>query len=443
MSAVRADDDAVAAPAAAPRPLRILLITSDKYPPFRPAARVLFAEELGRRGHSVDWLIQAERESDHHGDTNFGSGRAWVARTDDGASRLRRLHKYWLDLRNDLRMFRLLRTGRYDIVQVKDKYLAALLAIIAARRAGARLCYWLAYPHAEASLFEASEGIARYPALYRMRGLFFGFALYRVILRCVDHAFVQSEQMRRDIAAHGIDAALMTPVPGSLALAEIPYQAAADAAVTREDAVGHAADEPAAAPRRIVYLGTLIRTRRLDFLVRVHARVLRRHPAARLVFIGRGEMPEDMALLLEEARRCGIEHALEFTGQLPMSQAWEHVRRAEIGVSPYFPTPILNSTSPTKLIEYMAMAKPVVGNDHPEQSLVIEQAGAGYCTPWDEDAFAAAICRLLDDPAAAAAMGRRGRAWVAQHRTNSVMATLIEQRYCALPARPQPAGATR
>ncbi len=42
---------------------------------------------------------------------------------------------------------------------------------------------------------------------------------------------------------------------------------------------------------------------------------------------------------------------------------------------------ILRAASPTKLVEYMAMGKAVVANDHPEQKRVIEESGAGYCVP--------------------------------------------------------------
>jgi glycosyltransferase involved in cell wall biosynthesis len=163
--------------------------------------------------------------------------------------------------------------------------------------------------------------------------------------------------------------------------------------------------------------------------------VLKRHPSARLVFIGKGEMPEDEELLISTARELGILETIDFRGHLPIRQAWEELRDADVGLSPYFPTPILNSTSPTKLIEYMAMGLPVVANDHPEQRLVISEAKCGYCVPWSEPSFADAICMVLDNPEQAVEMGRRGRAWVMQHRTNAVMASTIEESYLQMPLR--------
>jgi glycosyltransferase involved in cell wall biosynthesis len=140
-------------------------------------------------------------------------------------------------------------------------------------------------------------------------------------------------------------------------------------------------------------------------------------------------MAEDEELLRREARRLGVASALTITGWLPMAEAWQHVRRAAVCVSPYYPVPILRSTSPTKLVEYFALGKAVVANDHPEQSLVIEQSGGGIVCRWDEDEFAEAIVALLGDAERAAAMGRAGRQFVTEQRTHWAMVTLVARRY--------------
>jgi glycosyltransferase involved in cell wall biosynthesis len=98
-------------------------------------------------------------------------------------------------------------------------------------------------------------------------------------------------------------------------------------------------------------------------------------------------------------------------------------------VSPYVPVPILRSTSPTKLIEYMALGKPVVANDHPEQADVLTQSGAGLVCGWSEAEFAGAIVELLRDPARRARMGEAGRRYVAEHRTHWAMVDLVAGRY--------------
>lgn len=396
--------------------LDILFVTSDAFPPFRPAAKAVFAEGLAARGHRIDWLMQAAEPANPSGEQRFKGGLAYVAPTNAGKTRLARLKRHLADVRNDFRVFGLLRRHRYSLVQIKDKYVGALLAIAAAKLHDVPVFYWLAYPHGEASLYAARNGVARYRWIYRLRGALQRFVLYRIIMPACTHVFVQSEQMRRDVAAEGIPLERMTAVPSSLNLRDIDAMAGGDGG------------EPTGPPT-IVYLGTLLRERQLDFIVRAHARVVSALPDARLEFVGSGWMPDDEQLLRREAERLGIRDNVTITGWLPMRDAWQHVRRAALCVSPYLPVPILRSTSPTKLIEYMALGKPVVANDHPEQADVLHASGAGLVCAWDEREFAAAIVELLMDPQRCKKMGAAGRQYVVEHRTHWAMVDLVASRY--------------
>jgi glycosyltransferase involved in cell wall biosynthesis len=395
--------------------LRILVVTSDKYPPFRPAAKAIFGEELASRGHRIDWLMPTEEGTTVGRSCEFGSGTAYLAPASSPHTRLGRLVKYVREFFNDLLVFRLARRNRYDVIQVKDKYIAAVFALIAARLSGSKFCFWLAYPHPESNLYNARMRIARYPWFYWFRGHYQSLLLYRLLLPNADHVFVQSEQMRADIAQKGIDPAKMTPVPGSLNFETIPYNASAD---------------PGPAGSQVLYTGTLLRKRRLDFVIRAFARVITECPDAQLVFVGSGENLEDEEMLQQEVRNCALdEHSVRFVGRVPMKDVWQYIEAASVCLSPYYPTFVLNSTSPTKLVEYMAMARPVVANEHPEQSAVIAESGAGHCVPWDEQAFAAAIIDLLRHPDKAREMGRNGCLWAWQHRSNRTMADLVESQY--------------
>jgi glycosyltransferase involved in cell wall biosynthesis len=182
----------------------------------------------------------------------------------------------------------------------------------------------------------------------------------------------------------------------------------------------------------ILYLGTLTRVRRLDFLIRVLAEVRKQVDGARLYLVGRGDDPTDELLIEAEAARLGVESSVVFVGHLPRARALEYVRDACVCVSPFYPTPILDSTSPTKLVEYMAMGKAVVANDHPEQRLVIEQSRGGLCVPWSEQAFAAAIVELLRSPSLRKELGERGRDYAVRHRSYEVIADAVEANLAAV-----------
>lgn len=399
------------------RALKILLLTSDKFPPFRPAAKAIFGDEFSRRGHKVDWIMQADTPDVGSGKVPFQRGTVYLAATTASSSRFGRIKKYVLDFRNDLRSIGLIRDGCYDVIQVKDRYITAILALWAAKRAGAVFCYWLAYPHAEASTYTAKQKIARYPWYYWLRGWCQGHLLYRHILPKADHIFVQSEQMRLDIAQHAIPLAKMTPVPSSLNLEDVPFELGLI---------------PLTQVREVLYVGTLLRERHLEFLIQAFAFVQAEVPDSKLILVGKGENPQDVERLQNEISKLGLEGTVDMVGFVQPEQVWDYVCRASVCVSPYYPTFILNSTSPTKLIEYMAMAKPVVANDHPEQSKIISQSGAGKCTPWDAEQFGMAVVAMLKDLDAARKMGSRGRTWVENNRKNSLMADRVLETYRSL-----------
>jgi glycosyltransferase involved in cell wall biosynthesis len=238
--------------------------------------------------------------------------------------------------------------------------------------------------------------------------------------------------MKRDVVAKGIPVDKLTTVLMGVDLSRIPYRAGEGPA-------------PGARPT-LLYLGTLVKARHLDFLIRVVALVQRDIPDVSLLIVGDGDDPSDRGLLEAEAERCGVTHAITFTGFLPMAEAWRIVAESHVCVSPIYPSPVLNEGSPTKLIEYMAMGKAVVANDHPEQRQVISESGAGLCVPWEEEAFAAAAVRLLKSPAMAAAMGERGRRYVERCRDYRTIAYQLDEalrlkltdRWAATPVTPPP-----
>jgi glycosyltransferase involved in cell wall biosynthesis len=395
---------------------RLLAISSDTFPPTRVDVAVLFGEELAGRGHRIDWLLQSEAQCDRSYVTSWAGGRVWVGAANRRPSLPSRLHKHLAGIWNDAKVFSLLKGDRYDAVEVKDKFISGVLALCAARLRGKRFIYWLSYPFPEEYLLRAVDGSARFPLslLYRIRGNAFSFLLYRMLLRAADHVFVQSDAMRRDLASKGVSLSKLTAVPmGFKPQLAVP-------AATQLEVI------PPNVPS-VLYLGSLSRGRRLDFLMRVMAKIAREIPEARLYLVGKAEVAADEENLRQEAARLGIQSSVVFVGQLPQPEALRYVQGADVCVSPLYPTPVFNVASPTKLIEYMSLGKAVVANTQPEQQMLIEESGGGYCVPYEEDAFAAAILQLLRAPHLARVMGERGRRYALQHRNYRTIADSVER----------------
>lgn len=394
----------------------MLYVVEDRFPPFRADVVELFARQMTARGHRIDWAMRRGPEAQELTSPVPWEGcEVLLPPRVRGRGPLRRLWLVTVEFWADLRVLPKALGGRYDVIQVRDRYVVALWAWLAARLTGARFCYWMSYPYAESKLDQARQRFVPHPWLTRLRGLTIRWLLYRLVLPRADHVFVQSHQMKLDVAAEGIDPAKMTPVPMGI----------------RDSQVGRPEDAcaPNARAPVLLYLGILLRLRQTEMLVDVLHRVRMHAPGARLVYVGEGVHPSDRQAILDEAGRLGLQHAVEITGFLPMEQAWARVRAADICLSPFQPIPVLLSTSPTKLIEYMAMAKCVVGNEHPEQGAVMRDSGVGEPVAWDSQAFADEVLALLADPEAARARAARGPDYVRRHRTYRVIADDVARTY--------------
>jgi glycosyltransferase involved in cell wall biosynthesis len=222
--------------------------------------------------------------------------------------------------------------------------------------------------------------------------------------------------MRQDISAEGIPLEKMTAIPMGVAASMF----------TAPDLANARKILPSGVPC-LLYLGTLDKVRRMDFLIRTFGLVKTAVPTARLYIVGTGVDPSDETLLKNEVARLGLNSSVVFVGQLPQPEALRYVQEADVCASPFYPTPVLRSASPTKLVEYMAMAKPVVANDHPEQRRVLDASGGGHCVPYEEHAFADAVVSLMRNPDAARLMGQRGRRYVSEHRGYGVIADEVER----------------
>jgi len=405
------------------RPIRMLYFVRESFPTFRPDIEVLFGRELLCRGHQIDLVMQAERDTEHPGPHAWHGRTIWVGPTDSRDSLLHRLRRQALALWHDLRSLGRARAESYQAVQVRDKFLIASALALSARHRGLKFFYWLSYPEPESNLERVRERRARYPLLTFARGVLFSWLLYRWILPRCDHAFVQSEQMRRDVAAHGIDPEKLTPVPMGIAAADVR---AARAPLANDAEAQHL-------PLTLAYLGTLNTQRRLEVLVDMLAVLHEQGIAARLLFVGAGDEADDRPRLERRARERGVLEHIEITGHLPREVALARVQGAEIGLSPFFPTAVLRSTSPTKLVEYLALGLPVVANDHPEQRRVLADSRAGVCVPWGARYFARGVAWLAARGAAERLrMGESGRQWVLAHRTYARIADELESKYLQL-----------
>lgn len=309
---------------------------------------------------------------------------------------------------------KLVKKDRYDLILVTDFVFDGLAAAYMKRRYKIPFVFQLQNPLEQVR--EEYEIYRPRPLfLYRLAARFFEFA-GRWMLKEADLVLPISESLKQELIKQGVPEQKILACPSGVDTALFCDRDGK--AVRRRYGLG---ELPV-----IVYIGTLIKPRRLDVLVKAFASVVRRRKV-KLLVVGSGN---DESNLKKLAGELGVAADIVFTGQVPQTDVPDFIAAADVGVVPVAPTSFYKLSSSIKLVEYMAMARPVVANEEiPEQKTVIAASGAGVLVPFTPEDFARAILELLDNPQAAFEMGQRGRRWVVEHRSYEVLARRLEARF--------------
>lgn len=126
------------------------------------------------------------------------------------------------------------------------------------------------------------------------------------------------------------------------------------------------------------------------------------------IFMGAGDAFDDMVALSHD---LGLDEMVEFTGRVPDEFVQRCLSTADVCLSPDPLNPLNNVSTMNKVVEYMAMSRPVVSFELVEARVSAADA-AVYAPANDERAFARAVDELLDDPERRSRMGQFGRARV-------------------------------
>jgi glycosyltransferase involved in cell wall biosynthesis len=264
--------------------------------------------------------------------------------------------------------------------------LATFLALRAGVRYGARSCFYN-YANIE----------RRYPPPFA--------AFERYAFRHAAHALAANQEAAAIIRRHGYRGPL-----------SVLPQFGVDPQIFAPPDVRATSDDGATVPSPFVvgYVGRLVAQKGVLDVVEALALL----PQLRLRLIGDGEQ---RAAISERARQLGVSARLELGAGGWTSDVPSALRRLDALVLPSHTTRTWKEQFGRVLVEAMSCGVPVIGSSSGEIPHVIGDAGLVY-PEGDVAALAAALRRLVDDPALRADLGQRGRARVLERYTQAGLA---------------------
>jgi glycosyltransferase involved in cell wall biosynthesis len=405
---------------------RMLFVAPDDYPAFRVDLTELFSRHLVGRGLAIDWSLHRVDTGPAAIDDRGAERFVLPAHREGGA-----LAKLRNRLSNGARRWGLVwhtTRGDYDLVQVRDYTFWGLPFLFAARLARKPFVFWMSYPVLEARWLLATKPFRPVSKLGRAANFVHALAgkltFYR-FLRHADHVVVQSRRMRERLEEKGVARERMTPVEMGVTTERFNPQA-----------IEPSRDPRLTGRRVIAYVCSLHFGEPFDVALGGLAEARRRGHDAVLLAIGTLADHEREALPGKLAALGIPEDAVISTGMLPLAEALGYVKAADLCVSPFQMNAEQEVATPTKLVEYLAMGRPVVASTHYDQSEVVGLSGAGLVAAFDGVATGEAIARILADREWAEEMGAKGPAWVKANRDYASLADRVERLYARMLEQP-------
>jgi glycosyltransferase involved in cell wall biosynthesis len=388
--------------------MKLLMHLRDPLPPTRVDVSVLFGQCLAERGVHTTYL-------GHPGAPETAAPPA--ADCIDLGPRLSPL----VGLRA---CWHLLRSRRsVNLLLVRDRpVLGGLLFVLAAVLRLPR-AYWRSFPIALGDRIAAgihqSQGRRLRAAAVWLRGHACDAIERWLTLPLAQHVFVQSQAMQARLLAQSPRlAARMSAVPMGVDTTSLKHLPAPPLVL-----------EPG---RWIGYLGSLDRARQLDALVHALACVRRQGHDAKLLLMGASPRADDLHWLLNEAERLGLREQVRHVPALPLREAWAVMQQVDVAVSPIPSGPLYDVSSPTKVVEYLALGLPVVASDIPDQRELLAQCGGGLCVAFDAQAMGQAVAHLLNHLPESREQARLAGPKVLALRAYPVLAEQVEQQLRSL-----------
>jgi glycosyltransferase involved in cell wall biosynthesis len=281
---------------------------------------------------------------------------------------------------------------RVSAIHAASNHVNALPALLAARQLGIPFHYEMR------GLWELTR-VSRMPEFEGSQGHRQGLQLEGMVARHADRLFVISEQLGNYAREHwGVLAERMALLPNCIDPARIAPAEVSDIE-----------------PYTIGYAGSLIGYEGLDTLIDAVDVLIKRKSPVKVIVVGDGEARRNLEA---QVQRLGLTDRIQFMGKVAPEAARTIVERCALVCIPRKPFKVCEIVPPIKLIEAMALNKPVIVPDLPvfRDELGADPAG-WFFKAGDPKSLADVIESALHDPNRLAVLGAKAREYAVTHRS--------------------------
>ncbi len=166
----------------------------------------------------------------------------------------------------------------------------------------------------------------------------------------------------------------------------------------------------------VSYIGTMGMAHGLETIVAAAAQLQATNPEIAFLMLGEGAAKESITAL---ARERGLNN-LRFVDQQPRERIPAYIRASDVCLVLLKKTDLFKTVIPTKMLEFMSCARPVILGVDGQARAILEEAHAGLVIePGNSDALVNAVRYLAANPGTARKLGENGRAHIVRKFSRS------------------------
>jgi colanic acid biosynthesis glycosyl transferase WcaI len=162
----------------------------------------------------------------------------------------------------------------------------------------------------------------------------------------------------------------------------------------------------------VSYIGTIGMAHSLETILESAAKLRGTNPEIIFLVVGEGAEKERIILL---ARELGLDN-VRFVDQQPREEIPTYICASDACLVLLKKNDVFKTVIPTKMLEFMSCARPVILGVDGQARTILEKAEAGLIIePENSEALTNAICTLASNPEMAGKLGRNGRDYIVRN----------------------------
>jgi len=184
----------------------------------------------------------------------------------------------------------------------------------------------------------------------------------------------------------------------------------------------------------VCYIGTMGMAHGLGTLLDAAAQLQRRNSNAQFLLVGEGAEKERIKTIAQSRGLTNV----RFLDQQPREKIPAFISASDACLVLLKKTDVFKTVIPTKMLEFMSCARPVILGVDGQARQILEDAGAGLVIePENSEALVTAINQLSSNREVGEVLGQKGREYILQHLSRGRTAEKYIDVLSSLVAKPQ------